>query len=611
MQREIISSVLEGKDVMALLPTGGGKSLCYQVPALAKEGCCMVISPLIALMQDQVRRLNEQHIPAVALYAGMHYTEVKRHLENLAHGAYKLVYLSPERLQSDLFNEYLPDIPVNLFAVDEAHCISQWGHDFRPDYLKITSLKKTFPGIPFLALTATATPATQEDIIEQLQLNDPVVFKQSFKKSNLFYQVIHSGTKIQDTFRLISAQESSLIYCRSRRQTELLAKTLTQQKLPALYYHAGMERSKRDAAQGMWMKDELKTMVATTAFGMGIDKADVRIVLHFDAPEHLEAYYQEAGRAGRDHKNASAILLWDKRDIDRLKESATIKFPEERYLRTVYQSVCEYLQIAIGTEPDRYFNFDVVDFCHKFRLKPAPAFAALKLLEQEELWTLSETVYKPATVQFITDRHVIDGLSADHPLLGVICVNLLRMYNAIYHYPAVIRIPEVAKRCKISIESTERCLEQLQQMGIIEYRKASDKPQLYVHHLRVDSNHLLIDVQRIAILRERHRERTQKMISFLQNESLCREKLLLDYFDEKQETECGHCDICLKKSQPALSDKKLRERILQLLAISSLSLNELLNFFDATNHDNVIQMMRIMIDEKRIIRTGDNYSTIK
>lgn len=593
---------------MALLPTGGGKSLCYQIPALAKEGCCIVISPLIALMQDQVQRLKEQNISAKVLHAGMHYTEVKRHLENLTQGAYKLLYLSPERLQSELFNEYLPDVPVNLFAVDEAHCISQWGHDFRPDYLKIASLKKVFPDIPFLALTATATQATQEDIVEQLQLKEPVVFKQSFKKPNLFYHVKRSENKIQDTLHYISSQEMALIYCRSRKQTELLAKTLTQQQLPSLYYHAGMERNKRDKAQEMWMKDDVKTIVATTAFGMGIDKADVRKVLHYDAPEHPEAYYQEAGRAGRDNKEAFAILLWDKRDMERLQESTAIKFPDEDYLRTVYQSVCEYLQIATGTEPNAYFNFDVADFSGKFRLKSVPAFAALKLLEQEGLWTLSEAVYKPATVQFITDRHVIDNLSGSYPLLGNVCVNLLRMYNAIYHYPATIRISEVAKRCRMTKEETERSLEHLHQMNIIEYRKTSDKPQLYFHHLRVDSHHLLINMQRIAILRERHRERTEKMILFLQNESVCREKLLLDYFGEKTKIDCEHCDVCLKNSLPVLSGKEIRKQITALLSQQSLSLAELLQpFRSPADREAAISILRELMDEEKIVRDGDRY----
>ncbi len=608
MQREIISCVLAGRDVMALLPTGGGKSLCYQVPALAQDGCCIVISPLIALMQDQVQRLGQQHIPAAALHAGMPAAEVKNHLENLVQGAYKLFYISPERIQSDLFNEYLPDVPVNFFAVDEAHCISQWGHDFRPDYLKIASLKKTFSDLPFIALTATATHTTRQDIIKQLRLKKPALFQQSFKKPNLWYTVQPSENKLQDTLHALSPQATALIYCRSRKQTELLAKTLTGQQLPTLCYHAGMEREQRNQAQQMWMKDEVRAMAATTAFGMGIDKPDVKTVLHYDAPEHLEAYYQEAGRAGRGLEKASAVLLCNKRDIDRLRESTDIKFPGEEYLRLVYQSVCEYLQLPIGSAPGAYFDFDLLDFCQKFRLTPAPAYAALKLLEQEGLWTLSEAVYKPTTVQFIADRRVIDTLADSHPLQGNLCIQLLRMYSAIYHYPATISIGQVGKRCKMSHAEVERHLEQLQQMQIIRFQKASDKPQLYIHHLRVDSRHLLLNMRRIALLRERHRERTEKMIYFLQNTTVCREKLLLDYFGEKTETPCGHCDVCLQNAAPSLSDGEIRTRLIGLLSQKDLPLSTLLqSFSNPTDRDHAIAILRKLMDEEKILREGNLY----
>ncbi|HTN44744.1 MAG TPA: ATP-dependent DNA helicase RecQ [Flavipsychrobacter sp.] len=610
LQQEIISAVMGGKDVLGLLPTGGGKSLCYQIPALAQEGCCLVISPLIALMQDQVKRLKQLNIPAVAIHAGMHYQDVKRHLENAQQGAYKLLYLSPERLQSNLFNEYLPDIHISLFAVDEAHCISQWGHDFRPDYLKIATLKDIFPEVPFLAVTATATPYVQQDMISQLKLTAPVLFKQSFKKENLFYQVSRTDNKIQDAIHALQNNTTSLVYCRSRKQTEMLAKTLSQQHVAALCYHAGMDKKLRENVQATWMQDEVKTMVATTAFGMGIDKADVRTVLHYDAPEHLEAYYQETGRAGRDGQKATALLLWDRKDIQRLEESTSIKFPGETYLRNVYQSVCEYLQLAIGTEPDDYFDFDPVDFCKKFHLDVLPALAALKLLEQDGLWTLTDAVYKQATVQFTAERDVIDDLVATQAHLGRVCLNILRMYGSVFYFPVGIRTGDIARRCRMEKDQVEGSLKQLHQMQVLSYHPATDKPQLYFHHYRVDSNHLRIDLQRIATLREQHRQRTQKMLDFLLNETLCREKMILEYFDEMTTADCGHCDICLQKTNLPFSENQLRKQLTSLLQSNELTLPGILLHFKDRGNKEVIPILRLLLDEGTVIKTGNSYKSI-
>lgn len=599
LQQEIIESILAGRDTLALLPTGGGKSLCYQVPALAQPGLCLVISPLIALMQDQVKRLKSLEIPAECIHSGMHYMDVKRILENTVQRAYKLLYVSPERLQTGLFLEYLPAFDLRMIAVDEAHCISQWGHDFRPDYLKIAFLKDIFKTIPVLALTASATPVVQEDIITQLQLERPAIFLQSFERVNITYEVCYSENKNRDVADFLKTSTgASIIYCRSRRQTEALSKHLAQHDIPSLFYHAGMSREKRENAQQAWMNDEVKTMIATTAFGMGIDKPDVRAVIHYDAPEHLEAYYQETGRAGRDGKTATALALYNQTDINRLVDSTGIQFPPETYLRQVYQSVAEYLQIPIGTEPHQYYPFDLQDFCKKFGLQAVPASHALRLLEQEDLWTITEAAFHPAAIFITATRNELDELAVTYPDLGMVVTILLRLYGTLFSHPTAIYLPVIARQLKIKQELAEQFIYKLQDMEILEYRKPLDKPQLFFHHYRVDSRHLLIDMKRITRLRQQHESRTKAMVHFLKNDNICRNRVLLSYFGEKPGKDCMHCDICAAKHtisrQP---EKTLRENILQLLEKETITIHELDTHFPPAIRTQITALIRAMIDE--------------
>jgi len=597
LQKEIINSVLEKKDTLALLPTGGGKSLCYQVPALMKEGFCLVISPLIALMQDQVLRLKRSGVPAASIHSGMHYNDVRRTLDNTLHAAYKLLYISPERLQTQLFRDYMTEFDVSMIAVDEAHCISQWGHDFRPGYLKIASIRQVYPNAPVLALTATATGHVQQDIEKQLLFRNPILFRQSFARHNIFYNISYSENKNADTLNNIN-KDCSIIYCRSRKQTEAVSKYLSQSGIPAIAYHAGMAKEKRDEAQEKWMGNNAAVMVATTAFGMGIDKPDVRMVLHYDAPEHLEAYYQEAGRAGRDGKPSYAYALYNSADIKRLLESISLQYPPEAYLRQVYQAVAEYLQIPIATQPDQYYPFDLSDFCKKFSLQPTHAIHALKLLEQEGLWTLTESVYNPATIQFITDRHTLDDLRVVNPDLAYVTVGLLRMYNTIFHFPTSIRETAIAKQLKMKKEELLPMLEMLDKMEILEYNKPGEGPQLFFHHYRVDSRHLVIDLNRIAILRKRHKERTEAMIAFLENKTICRERILLAYFDEKPVKDCGHCDICRNKQAVKINAKDLRNELLQSLKTQNpQTIPELVAPYPAAIKEDALALLRELIDE--------------
>ncbi len=610
-QREIIQSILDGKDTLALLPTGGGKSVCYQVPAMILPGMCLVISPLIALMTDQVNRLTEIGIPAATLHSGMFYHEVKTCLENAVNGEYRLLYVSPERLQTGLFRDYLENMPVSLIAVDEAHCISQWGHDFRPTYLRISTVRDFFPDAPILALTATATPVVQEDVVAQLKLKDAAVFKQSFSRDNIAVTVQYTENK-QAVALEQTTGECAIIYCRSRRQTEVLDRYLSQSGRASTAYHAGMLKEQRDEAQEAWMKDEKNVMVATTAFGMGIDKAGVRMVLHYDAPENLESYYQEAGRAGRDGMPARAITLFNSTDIVRLVESVNLQFPPERYLRSVYQSVAEYLQIPIGGEPDRYFSFDLTDFCGKFDLKPNEAVHALRLLEREDLWTLSESVYNPATIRFVADRYTVDDLGKYDRNLAFVATGLLRMYSTVFFFATPIRETAICRQLKMSRDELEKILARLHKMQIIEYTRPVDGPKLFFHHYRVDSQHLIINTKRINLLRRRHIERTRAMIQYLEQDARCRTQVILHYFGEQSEKQCGHCDICRNKISNGENKGYLRGEILAaLFEKHEVPLRQMLKNYSSLDQDRLLDIIRELVDDQIIFVTEDDVLYLK
>lgn len=604
LQRSIIGSILAGTDTLALLPTGGGKSVCYQVPALVAPGLCLVISPLIALMQDQVSRLQQLGVAASCLHSGMHYNEVKQTLSRAVAGDYKLLYLSPERLQTRLFTDYLKEMDVSMIAVDEAHCISQWGHDFRPSYLLISDIRYVFPNVPVLALTATATPAVQNDIVTSLRMKQAAVFKMSFARNNIHYAVNYSENKTGDTLQSL-ATGCSIVYCRSRKQTENIGAYLNSNNSTTAVYHAGLSRDLRNEAQRQWMEGDVQIMAATTAFGMGIDKPDVRHVIHFDAPEHPEAYYQEAGRAGRDGLPSMATALYNNADIKRLYDSTALHYPPEAYLRQVYQSVVEYLQVPIAAQPDKYFAFDLEEFCSRFKLRPTEAIHALKLLEREGLWTLTDAVFRPATVQFLADRHTLDSLQNFHPKLAYVSVGLLRMYSSIFHFPTRISETAVARQLRISRYEVMQALSRMVAMGVLEYNKPGDGPQLFFHHYRVDSTHLLINMRRIELLRKRHEERTAAMIAYLQNTTICRERLLLRYFGEQADADCGHCDVCaISQHQTAPLATIKNELKTYIMQHAPIAPEVILATFPPAIRDTVLQLIRKWTDEGHLYYDG-------
>jgi len=597
-QEPIIASIVSGKDTVALLPTGGGKSICYQLTALLLDGMCLVISPLIALMTDQVNRLLDAGIDAACIHAGLTRDQTIEVLNNAVKGEYKLLYVAPERLRSRQFQQYLRQCNICCLAIDEAHCISQWGHDFRPSYLQIADIKKHLPQVPILALTATATPAVQEDIILQLGLKEPSIFKQSFARPNIKVSVVYSEHKLQAIKDMLQ-QDCSIIYCRSRRHTEEVATAINEQEHIALSYHAGMPRNQRTEHQHLWMTGERPIMVATTAFGMGIDKPDVRSVIHYDVPEHLEAWYQEIGRAGRDGAPSVANTLYNATDIQRLQNSIEISYPTLAYIQEVYQYICDYFQIAAGVEVNKYYKFDVYVFCKQFQLQVLPVLGALKVLERLQFWTLTDAVFKPGAVQFTTNRDSIDELQERQPNLGYLAIGLLRMYPAIFHYPIPIRESAIAHQLKMPIGIVKKHLEQLHQMEYILYQPPAETAQIYIHHIRLHAAHLRFDMKHFNELKKQHIARIEQLTAFLEEQHICRQNMILSYFGEEVKAPCGQCDNCIRQTtRVACSDIKLL--IFEQIQLHRPTVMQLVSLLKHLDRDDVLANIRSAIDNAEI-----------
>ena len=605
LQAEIISAVLNNKDTVALLPTGAGKSICYQIPALLNKGMCLVISPLVSLMNDQVNRLQSMGIQALALHAGLDKEEMKAAQDGLLQGAFKILYVSPERIQTASFKELLLALPVDLIAVDEAHCISQWGYDFRPEYLSIKSLRYTFPKATFLALTATATTAVLSDIQKKLNIQNKSVFKTSFERSNIFIAVIKADDKINEVIKALQKEAvCSIVYCRSRKQTERLVSILEEWNINAVHYHAGMTKVDKARNQEDWMQGKVPVMIATTAFGMGIDKSNVRLVIHYDLPEQLESYYQEIGRAGRDGQAAQAICIYNEADIKRLKDQLAIQFPPVDYLRKLYQCLVEYLQIPIGANPNKYYSFDLLDFATKFSLNATQANYGLKLLAQENLWTITDSVQQKEWVQFIADRGTIDTLQQAYPTLSIVCITLLRMYSGIYYYPTSIHINDLSKKLRTSFEETRNLLNKLHSLGFINYQAPVEGPKIWFHHTRVASEHLIVNEEQIAFLRNRQIERLKALFAFVREQEICRNQLLLPYIGEDKTAACMHCDICETAKKASIQKKSAlieKDLISYIKNNKEVTLNSLYSQFSELNKETLHACLRQLIDDKKVI----------
>ncbi len=580
LQEEIIQSVLSGNDTLALMPTGGGKSLCYQVPAMAKEGICLVISPLIALMKDQVANLRKKGITAFAIYSGMSRKEVIHTFKVASESNCKLLYVSPERLETPLFKEYLPGLDIQLIAVDEAHCIAQWGYDFRPPYLRIAALRKELPGVPVLALTASATPDVQQDICNNLEFNNGQVFRQSFERPNLSFSVFKIDSKINKLIEVLKkVPGSSIVYCKSRKRTREISDLLRLQGIAAGFYHAGLAQDERNKRQEEWLANKTRVIVCTNAFGMGIDKPDVRTVIHVDVPDCLENYYQEAGRAGRDLKNSYAVLLYDNRDIAELEQAASIRFPSLPDIQEVYQAIANYLQIPEGAGNSNYYDFDLSDFLKKFKLQSHTVLYGLKALEQDGWLALNEQVFLSATAGFIATKEYLYEFEKENPSLEPLIKTLLRSYEGVFDQPVPVSEKLLSRLLKQDIETIKNSLSKLHQSGIVEYTPQKDTPQLLLLRNRIKAGDIRIDMAAFEKRKEQFLLRVKKMLEYIDAEAGCRSRIIAAYFGDDTVKPCGICDNCLKQKATPLSKEefeRLHHRIINLVKYESLPAKELL-----------------------------------
>jgi ATP-dependent DNA helicase RecQ len=615
LQEDIIRSVLAGQDTLALLPTGGGKSLCYQVPAMATEGTCLVISPLIALMKDQVENLRKKGITAYSIFSGMTRKEVMNVLKVVTESNCKFLYVSPERLETNLFKEYLPGMGISLIAVDEAHCISQWGYDFRPPYLRIAALRDELPHVPVLALTASATPDVQKDICEKLAFHNDQVFRQSFERPNLSYSVFKLDSKINKIIEILQkVPGTGIIYCRSRKRTKEISELLQLQHISADYYHAGLPQEERSRKQEQWINNKIRVIVCTNAFGMGIDKPDVRSVIHANVPDCLENYYQEAGRAGRDGKTSYAVLLFDENDLAELELSASQRFPAIEDIRAVYQSVANYLQLPTGGGDGQYYDFDIADFLRKFKLQGHTTLYSLKALEQDGWMAFNEQVFLSSSVRFTTDKNYLQQFEQSHPDLEPLVKTLLRAYEGIYDQPVPVSEKFIASLLRNDAADVKKQLLELHYSGVINYQPQKDSPQILLLRGRIKAEDITINIPAFNQRKERYLQRVKEIVRYVKEITECRSRIIGVYFGDKHIKTCGICDNCLRQKAVNLTKEEfdqLHHLVINLVKYESLPVKELLLKLNGVKKEKAWKVIGFLQAENKIEMDANGYIHLK
>ena len=606
VQEEAIRSVLDGNDTLLLLPTGGGKSICFQVPVMTMEGVCIVVTPLIALMKDQVEQLKRRDIAAAAIHSGMNRHEIDITLDNCIHGQTKFLYVSPERLRTEIMIERTKQMKVCLLAVDEAHCVSAWGYDFRPSYLLISEFRLLIPKVPVMALTATATEQVQIDIIDKLEMKPVRVFRQSFARANLSYSTFLEENKERKLLQILkNVPGTAIVYVRTRKRTKELADWLTKQGLQAAGYHAGLPFKERSDRQTAWLKNQVRVVVATNAFGMGIDKPDVRAVVHFDLPDNLEAYYQEAGRAGRDEKKAFAVAIYNKIDLEDLAENVEKKYPPTNVLRRAYQSLANYYKIHVGGGEFTGYNFDIQNFTGTFGLIVNETHYALKLLEEEGFIQLSENFNDLARLHFQVDNRQLYDFQIRNPEFDSFVKLLLRIYGGEL-FTEYVRISE-SELAQIYFAPEAEIIKKLsflKERGIADYEPRRDKPQLTFLTPRYDAAQMPLNVFEIERRRERDRQKARAVIQYASNKNRCRTILLLEYFNEMDGQDCGVCDVCLKKKKnetnPEINEELGNQILLYLKSYGSVTPRALSRIFENVDEKPFLKTLKYLIDEEII-----------
>lgn len=605
LQEDIVNAVILGRDTLALLPTGGGKSVCFQVPALLLEGVCIVITPLIALMKDQVEQLRKKGILAYALHSGMTRPEIDLALDNSIYGKIKFLYLSPERLQTTIFIERVKRMKVGLIAVDEAHCISQWGYDFRPPYLQISSLRELKPDVPVIALTASATAQVQEDIIQKLAFRPTaVVFRKSFARDNLSFVVRKTENrerKLVDILQKVNGP--AIVYVRSRKATQEVARMLSRKGITASFYHAGLSFEERTRRQDEWIRNTSRVIVATNAFGMGIDKPDVRLVIHLDLPENLESYYQEAGRGGRDGLRSFAVILYQDADIETLKKKVTQSLPTIEFLKKIYQCLANYYQLAVGSSEGETFRFDIHGFCDRFQLNPVEVYNALKKLEEEGLIQFNESFYSPSLFHITVDHGKLYQFQVANARFDEPIKMLMRLYGGEI-FSGYVKINEaiVARSLAIEVPELVKMLNHLSELKMADYLPARDEPQVTFVLARQDADQLRLDRKRIEERSKLIFGKMEAMISYTVSTHQCRMELIQNYFDEVPLKSCGICDVCIgrRKKENLRTYETLRTEVLHVLRDQAMPVEMLEQHISPKDAEIFVDVVRELVDEGKI-----------